>query len=337
MIGAFSNQRLSILFCAALTTLVSLNASAQMACGRAEGEANHSFMFDGSELFITVSGDCVNGCGHFVESFYDNATAYGAWAFSGIPCRPLLIAEGHYNLLAREFYSEAENRAYNVSTHVCDSMGRVKASHACPCETCFFPTPGEDPLVISVADPQFRFSNFATGVAFDLNADGKLDRTAWTQASSDDAFLVLDRNFNGQIDNGHEIFGDETPQLPSDMPNGFRALAVFDDPQSGGNGDGTIDSQDRIYRDLMLWTDTNHDGTSAAPELRLLSEEVESIQLAYEQDSTFDEHGNELRYRASIVRTTGSEGSAIAWNVFFANQPTTREQEISRELENKVP
>lgn len=291
-------------------------------------------MFDPITLVMVVHGECVDACGHVQTMFQDTAQATGLIYPGLFSCPPLLIAEG-INLGMREFYSEGEHRTANMIRQ-CIGAGRVRASYTCPCETCVGPT-GEDPLVISVADAQFRFSNLATGVAFDLNADGKLDRTAWTQTSSDDAFLVLDRNFNGQIDNGHEIFGDETPQLPSDTPNGFRALAVFDDLQSGGNGDGAIDSQDRIYRDLMLWTDTNHDGKSSASELRLLSDEVESIQLAYEQDSTFDEHGNELRYRASIVRTSSSEGSAIAWNVFFANQQTTREQEISRELENKVP
>ena len=120
-----------------------------------------------------------------------------------------------------------------------------------------------DPLVIKISDGAVHTTNLqGSSVMFDMQANGHKVRTGWI--TPDHAFLVRDRNHNGVIDDSSEMFSDRTSRTAS---TGFAALAQLD-----SNRNGWVDFRDKMFKDLLLWTDINIDGVTQKGELRTLAE-----------------------------------------------------------------
>jgi hypothetical protein len=175
------------------------------------------------------------------------------------------------------------------------------------------------PILIDVAGNGFKLTGPQDGVSFDINSDGAKETLSWTSFHSDDAWLALDRNGNGTIDTGQELFGNYTPQPSSTVAkNGFLALAVFDTVRNGGNADGVIDQKDAVFSSLRLWSDVNHNGLSESSELSTLAQAgLAVLDLTYKASRWTDDHGNSFRYRGKVMDVKRLQMGRWAWDVFL--------------------
>jgi trimeric autotransporter adhesin len=177
------------------------------------------------------------------------------------------------------------------------------------------------PIIFDLGRPGLDLTGLDDApVRFDLDADGRKELTGWTAAGAEDAFLTFDRNDNGSIDDGMELFGNAvTLRDGQTSMQGYEALGEMDLFREGGNGNGVADSGDRDFLRLRLWTDRNHDGVAESAELvPLLEKGIFAISLEFTVSRKMDEHGNILAFSApAFSRRAGQLRTIPTTDVFF--------------------
>ena len=176
--------------------------------------------------------------------------------------------------------------------------------------------PRRDPLALDLDGDGIETRGADGRVLFDHNGDGVKTGTGWVR--SDDGLLVLDRNSNGTIDNGGELFGvDTTKSDGKKATDGFDALSDLD-----SNDDGVFDAKDSRFADVRIWRDLNQDGVSQSKELSTLSaNNIRSISLSKTSKTTNLGNGNTQTATATFTRTDDTTGTAanlgLASNTFY--------------------
>ncbi len=174
-----------------------------------------------------------------------------------------------------------------------------------------------DPLAIDLDGDGIETVGIAGGVLFDHDGDGIKTGTGWVK--SDDALVVLDKNGNGLIDTGNELFGvDYVKANGQKATNGFDALADLD-----SNADGLFNAADTQYANVKVWRDMNQDGISQANELQSLSAAgITAINLAAHSATKNLGNGNTQTLSADVAGIgTAAVALNLADNPFYRQYP----------------
>ncbi|MCG8324646.1 MAG: calcium-binding protein, partial [Thiotrichales bacterium] len=175
------------------------------------------------------------------------------------------------------------------------------------------------PLVLDLDNDGLELTSLeGSRTHFDHDANGFAEQTGWVAA--DDGFLVRDRNGNNRIDDGTELFGDNTPVQNGEhsAADGFAALAELD-----SDADQKITADDPGFQELKIWRDLNRNGRTDPGELADLSaHDITGIHLNPQaQDQTI--HGHSVPMISAFERNDGSTGAV--GDVFFqVNRKYTR-------------
>ena len=182
--------------------------------------------------------------------------------------------------------------------------------------------PPRDPLALDLDNDGIETTSANGRILFDHDGDGIRTGTGWVKA--DDGLLVLDRNANGTIDSGAELFGVDT--VLSDgtkATDGFAALRDQDD-----NADGVFNAADSTFAQIRVWQDLNQDGISQTEELTTLADQgITAISLADTAVGSDLGNGNGVHSQATLTRSDASTGTAyaldLADNPFYSQFPDT--------------
>jgi hypothetical protein len=214
-----------------------------------------------------------------------------------------------------------------VNQEVCCEPNGCEAGHGgitwggqyCPglggpdqCGCCQDPTP----IILSLRSNSVRLSSAQDGVPFDFGGDGRIRRFAWP-ISPDDVWLVMDRNNNGNIDSGQELFGNATILATGEpAAQGYEALAELD-----ANADGWVNEEDPQFMNLMVWRDVRRNGRVDPGYGELVSirrSGITALSTQFDESQRVDEWGNTFHYRAPAVFRE-RPNRRFSWDVFLTS------------------
>ena len=210
---------------------------------------------------------------------------------------------------AREILDRAKGRSDtydNLVKDICGSQGIHNIQNELPelPESTFR---WADPLVLDLDGDGIEISS--DSVYFDTDGDGISNRMSWV--NSDDGFLVFDKNNDGLISNGNELFGNDfVKQNGEKAVDGFDALSDLD-----SNGDSVIDTNDLEFSSLKVWRDLDQDGITDEGELFTLTElGISSFDLGF-ANSQESGNGYEVVSTSSISYADGSQSTLYDVNL----------------------
>ena len=291
-----------------------LDASPDDEAGRCGGEADEPpeealtpcEIHEGSDTLFDGQGVCVEGteersggcerdtwgfCGGGDGVQFCESDLGGSWTWCATDtgCTPGEIREeGEYEEIC------------GYQTFVCESFGGVRVWREIVCNT---------PLVMRFDDVPVQMTAMPTTASvpqFAIAGEGSCTTTDWPAAHN--PWLVLDRDGDGVISSGAELFGSGSPMPSGARPaHGFEPLAMLDH-----NGDGRLDANDPAFANLQLWRDTNGDRISQPDELSTLAAEgVSTLSLDMRVEVTCDARGNCGRERALVGTHDGRTAELV--------------------------
>ena len=257
--------------------------------------------------------------GNYKESLLTNKLPFCKWKehrsgrYEGVPGNPPAKENGKF----RHSYTDAQ---IGYANYVLKEFERMFSSGEYKdIEAIFQKAQAEqnrriDPLVFDLdGDGITTVSIDDSNAFFDLDNNGFAEKTSWVGAK--EGLLAYDKNGDGIINGGNELFGDRTLMKDSKTlaSSGFTALAEYDD-----NKDGKIDSNDAIYTLLRIWQDSDGDGIASASELKQLVDlGIVSIGLSYNNTGVAD-GANNIQVRTGTF--TLADGSTRMTGEYLLNR-----------------
>ena len=191
----------------------------------------------------------------------------------------------------------------------------------------------KSPLIVDLDGDGIETVGVSEGVYFDHDGNGFAEKSGWV--GKDDGLLVRDINGNGQIDDGTELFGNNSVlSSGAKAANGFEALKELD-----SNKDGVFNSSDEVWNEIKVWKDMNQNGFVENGELLSMEEvNIKEINLSYQNENIKDINENIIGQTGSFIKNDNSAGNiSDIWFVTDTSNTADRTDVVISDNVKKLP